>query len=532
MGSGSSHLGSPPPTTKVNRTKQRLASLICGASSSYRSPQREDHAAESLVNSADYCEQLADKSPSPTNEYILNGGTGFTSRSGPKYEPGASSEISTTTSVHASIADDSHIESSSKRKCFCESDEVVPPPQIIAESKHYQQRPGDTANAPCTAQIRSVSVNPNRHASGDVHDPVSNDMPWTSPDFISPTPSTVQSNELERLPSPFEEINEAMENHIPDSGRMSVASEPIIASQSRRREAVEDVTPSGLGLFVSDRVQARPEGSLLHVDVVSITSNVLPNSNNEISTREARRNSRRMFWDAFSSRGSRRHADFPAILLTTEDSDLMGANRRWLLDIGDDFFNDGVGLDSWHFGRRSRATNERRRNSRSEFWDRLQGAASESSRRTTCPLDLHPDGSCSCELHEQASALTSISRIVLLAEALFEVLDEIHRQPESFSLSMLSVPAPASVVDSLPVKAYEKPNTADRGDDVDQCYICLVEYEEADKIRVLPCHHEYHMSCVDRWLKEVHGVCPLCRGDVRGGGVREGAASSSDANLT
>ncbi|ESW06620.1 hypothetical protein PHAVU_010G062700 [Phaseolus vulgaris] len=29
--------------------------------------------------------------------------------------------------------------------------------------------------------------------------------------------------------------------------------------------------------------------------------------------------------------------------------------------------------------------------------------------------------------------------------------------------------------------------------------------KKGDQIRVLPCLHEYNMSCVDKWLKEIHG---------------------------
>ncbi|XP_021741877.1 uncharacterized RING finger protein P4H10.07-like isoform X1 [Chenopodium quinoa] len=532
MGSGSSHLGSPPAAatvrrSKVNRTKQRLASLFCGASST--SPQWEDCAAGSVLTSRDYSQQKANKSPIPTDDSIptSSAGTGFSSNSSPRSGLVASSESSTLGIECTSIHDDSNVESSNKQKCFSEGDEVVPC-DVNAESKCHQQRLVDSVKSSSAGHLQHLSVSPNRHATSEI-DEFINDTPQTSNEVLSPS---LQHVELE--PSTiFEDVSEVIGSQSTESGPFPVVSDPGIASHARGDEVIQELIPPGLELFVSDRAEVQPEGNVLHVDVVSISSsNHLPNINNEISTREARRNSRRMFRDAFTSRSSRRNPDFPAILFTTEDSDLAGSHRRWLLDIGDDFFDDGVGAEPWRFGRRSRFTNDRRRNSRSEqFWDRLRGTATESSHRTFCPLDLHSDGSCTCELDEEANALSSISRIILLAEALFEVLDEIHRQPESFSLSMLSVPAPESVVDSLPIKTYEKPITADHGDDVDQCYICLVEYEKGDKIRVLPCHHAYHMSCVDKWLKEIHGVCPLCRGDVRGGAT-EVAASSSNEDLS
>jgi hypothetical protein len=134
-----------------------------------------------------------------------------------------------------------------------------------------------------------------------------------------------------------------------------------------------------------------------------------------------------------------------------------------------------------------------------------------------CPLGIHQVGRCTCDsflIAEESSARASISRIVMLTEALFEVLDEIHRQPASLSLSMVSVQAPESVVNSLPCKSYRKLVTPQCSDDMEQCHICLTEYEDGEQIRTLPCKHEFHLQCVDKWLKEIHRVCPLCRGDV------------------
>lgn len=45
------------------------------------------------------------------------------------------------------------------------------------------------------------------------------------------------------------------------------------------------------------------------------------------------------------------------------------------------------------------------------------------------------------------------------------------------------------------------------------CPICIVDFEEGDDLRVLPCegHHRFHQQCVDPWLLELSSSCPLCR---------------------
>ncbi|KAF9241600.1 hypothetical protein BU15DRAFT_44671 [Melanogaster broomeanus] len=49
------------------------------------------------------------------------------------------------------------------------------------------------------------------------------------------------------------------------------------------------------------------------------------------------------------------------------------------------------------------------------------------------------------------------------------------------------------------------------------CPICIVDFEEGDDLRVLPCEgkHRFHQTCVDPWLLELSGSCPLCRQDFR-----------------
>ncbi|KAF5322555.1 hypothetical protein D9619_001774 [Psilocybe cf. subviscida] len=49
----------------------------------------------------------------------------------------------------------------------------------------------------------------------------------------------------------------------------------------------------------------------------------------------------------------------------------------------------------------------------------------------------------------------------------------------------------------------------------DTCPICIVDFEEGDDIRVLPCEgkHCFHQACVDPWLLKLSSSCPICRHD-------------------
>ncbi|KAK9137949.1 hypothetical protein Sjap_008543 [Stephania japonica] len=47
-----------------------------------------------------------------------------------------------------------------------------------------------------------------------------------------------------------------------------------------------------------------------------------------------------------------------------------------------------------------------------------------------------------------------------------------------------------------------------------ECAVCLNEFEDEEKIRVLPsCSHLFHIDCIDVWLQS-NANCPLCRTSI------------------
>ncbi|CAH2064970.1 unnamed protein product, partial [Thlaspi arvense] len=50
-------------------------------------------------------------------------------------------------------------------------------------------------------------------------------------------------------------------------------------------------------------------------------------------------------------------------------------------------------------------------------------------------------------------------------------------------------------------------------DDCGECLICLEEFHIGHEVRGLPCAHNFHVECIDQWLR-LNVKCPRCRSSV------------------
>lgn len=50
----------------------------------------------------------------------------------------------------------------------------------------------------------------------------------------------------------------------------------------------------------------------------------------------------------------------------------------------------------------------------------------------------------------------------------------------------------------------------------ESCCVCLSRLKGRDDISVLPCLHEFHRECINRWFNVCRKTCPICRLSMEG----------------
>ncbi|CEL60770.1 hypothetical protein RSOLAG1IB_04009 [Rhizoctonia solani AG-1 IB] len=96
--------------------------------------------------------------------------------------------------------------------------------------------------------------------------------------------------------------------------------------------------------------------------------------------------------------------------------------------------------------------------------------------------------------------------------ALRSVGTPVHSTPNEAGGAQSSQPIASGSSPSSPVQGDELTRVAIG---VETCPICILDFEDGDDLRVLPCEgrHRFHRDCVDQWLLELSSSCPLCRED-------------------
>ncbi|KAG1354595.1 E3 ubiquitin ligase BIG BROTHER-related [Cocos nucifera] len=70
------------------------------------------------------------------------------------------------------------------------------------------------------------------------------------------------------------------------------------------------------------------------------------------------------------------------------------------------------------------------------------------------------------------------------------------------------------VISFLPTSTY-KIGLFSKKEKHEECVICYMAYKNRDKLMMLPCKHQYHKTCITKWLK-INKVCPVCSEEVFG----------------
>ncbi|XP_021890863.1 E3 ubiquitin-protein ligase SIS3 isoform X2 [Carica papaya] len=83
-----------------------------------------------------------------------------------------------------------------------------------------------------------------------------------------------------------------------------------------------------------------------------------------------------------------------------------------------------------------------------------------------------------------------------------------HRAQQGIPISEYGREAVEALIQELPKFVLKAVPT-----ECNECPICLEEFHVGNEVRGLPCAHNFHVPCIDRWLR-LNVKCPRCRCSV------------------
>ncbi|KAI9299682.1 hypothetical protein BJ944DRAFT_274034 [Cunninghamella echinulata] len=91
-----------------------------------------------------------------------------------------------------------------------------------------------------------------------------------------------------------------------------------------------------------------------------------------------------------------------------------------------------------------------------------------------------------------------------------------HQQQSILHIGITTTIDPKELDYYLPKKLVTKSTAPNRNidEEEDECPICLDPFRCNDEIRVLPCQHSFHVTCIDGWLTTYKTKCCVCNMDI------------------
>ncbi|EIE26579.1 hypothetical protein COCSUDRAFT_39634 [Coccomyxa subellipsoidea C-169] len=94
------------------------------------------------------------------------------------------------------------------------------------------------------------------------------------------------------------------------------------------------------------------------------------------------------------------------------------------------------------------------------------------------------------------------------------VIHERHHHHHSHDYSHELVDLEAGIPSSNSSSEASSPRGPKGGGTLKTCAVCIEDYRDGEKLRVLPCKHRFHLECIDQWLSARKPLCPICKWDA------------------